>query len=119
MIETAANIVVALVALLHDLFLALEMFLWEKPAGMRTFRLTPERARDTKVLAANQGLYNGFLVAGLLWGLWLAPDDHGLRAFFLGCVVVAGVFGAATVSRRILYVQALPALVGLGLLLAR
>ena len=119
MIETAANIVVALVALLHAWFLALEMFLWEKPAGLRTFRLTPERARDTKVLAANQGLYNGFLVAGLLWGLWLAPDDHGLRAFFLGCVVVAGVFGAATVSRRILYVQALPALVGLGLLLAR
>ena len=119
MIETAANIVVALVALLHAWFLALEMFLWEKPAGMRTFRLTPERARDTKLLAANQGLYNGFLVAGLLWGLWLAPDDHGLRAFFLGCVVVAGVFGAATVSRRILYVQALPALVGLGLLLAR
>ena len=119
MIETAANIVVALVALLHAWFLALEMFLWEKPAGMRTFRLTPERARDTKVLAANQGLYNGFLVAGLRGGLWLAPDDHGVRAFFLGCVVVAGVFGAATVSRRILYVQALPALVGLGLLLAR
>jgi putative membrane protein len=116
-LETAANLVVALVALLHAWFLALEMFLWEKPIGMRTFRLTPERARDTKVLAANQGLYNGFLVAGLLWGLWLAPDDHGVRAFFLGCVVVAGVFGAATVGRRVLYVQALPALAGFVLLL--
>jgi len=117
MIETAANIIVVLVALLHAWFLVLEMFLWDKPAGMRAFRLTPERARDTKVLAANQGLYNGFLVAGLLWGLWLAPDDHGVRAFFLGCVVVAGVFGAATVGRRVLYVQALPALVGFVLLL--
>jgi putative membrane protein len=119
MIETAANVVVALVAALHAWFLALEMFLWDKPVGMRTFGLTPERARDTKVLAANQGLYNGFLVAGLLWGLWLAPADHGLRAFFLGCVVVAGVFGAATVGRRILYVQALPASLGLVLLLLR
>ena len=118
-IETAANVVVALVALLHAWFLVLEMFLWDKPVGMRTFRLTPERARDTKTLAANQGLYNGFLVAGLLWGLWLAPGDHGVRAFFLGCVVVAGVFGAATVGRRILYVQALPALFGLVLLLLR
>ena len=118
-IETAANVVVALVAALHAWFLGLEMFLWERPIGMRTFRLTPGRARDTRVLAANQGLYNGFLVAGLLWGLWLAPDDHGVRAFFLGCVVVAGIFGAATVGRRILYVQALPALVGLALLLLR
>lgn len=117
MIETAANVVVALVAVLHAWFLALEMFLWEKPIGMRTFRLTPERARATKVLAANQGLYNGFLVAGLLWGLWLAPHDHGVRAFFLGCVVVAGVFGAMTVNRRIFFVQALPALVGFVLLL--
>ena len=118
-IETAANVVVALVAALHAWFLALEMFLWERPVGMRTFRLTPGRARDTRVLAANQGLYNGFLAAGLLWGLWLAPDDHGVRAFFLGCVVVAGVFGAATVNRRILFVQALPALLGLVLLLLR
>ena len=117
LLEAVANVVVALVALLHAWFLALEMFLWEKPIGMRTFRLTPERARATKVLAANQGLYNGFLVAGLLWGLWLAPHDHGVRAFFLACVVVAGVFGAATVNRRILYVQALPALVGFVLLL--
>ena len=118
-IEIAANVLVAVVALLHAWFLALEMFLWERPIGMRVFRLTPERARDTKTLAANQGLYNGFLVAGLLWGLWLAPDDHGVRAFFLGCVVVAGVFGAATVNRRVFFVQALPALVGLALLLLR
>ena len=117
--EIAANLLVALVALLHAWFLVLEMFLWEKPAGMRAFRLTPARAKDTRTLAANQGLYNGFLVAGLLWGLWLAPGDHGVRAFFLGCVVVAGVFGAATVGRRVLYVQALPALAGLVLLLLR
>lgn len=119
MIDVAANIIVALVALLHAWFLVLEMFLWDKPAGMRAFRLTPERARDTKTLAANQGLYNGFLVAGLLWGLWLAPDDHGVRVFFLGCVLVAGIFGAATVSRRIFFVQALPALAALALLLLR
>ena len=119
MIEIAANVVVAVVAALHAWFVVLEMFLWERPAGMRVFRLTPERARDTKVLAANQGLYNGFLVAGLLWGLWLAPDDHGVRAFFLGCVVVAGLYGGATVGRRVLVVQALPALLGLALLLLR
>jgi putative membrane protein len=118
-LDIAANIIVAIVALFHAWFLVLEMFLWDKPIGMRTFRLTPERARDTKVLAANQGLYNGFLVAGLLWGLWLSPDDHGVRAFFLGCVVVAGVFGAMTVNRRVFFVQALPALVGLALLLLR
>lgn len=119
MVEIAANIAVAVVALLHAWFLTLEMFLWDKPAGMRVFRMTPERARDTKMLAVNQGLYNGFLVAGLLWGLWLAPDDHGVRAFFLGCVVAAGVFGAATVHRRVFFVQALPALVGLALLFLR
>ena len=116
MIETAANVVVAIVALLHAWFLILEMFLWDKPAGMRVFRLTPERARDTKTLAANQGLYNGFLVAGLLWGLWLAPDDHGVRAFFLGCVVVAGLYGAMSVGIKILFVQAVPAALGLLLL---
>jgi len=117
MIETAANVVVAVVALLHAWFLVLEMFLWQRPIGVRTFRMTPERASATKVLAANQGLYNGFLVAGLLWGLWLSPNDHGVRAFFLACVVVAGTFGAATVGRRVFFVQALPALVGFILLL--
>lgn len=112
----AANAVVALVALLHAYFLVLEMFLWDKPAGMKAFKLTPERAADTKVLAANQGLYNGFLSAGLLWGLWLGPAGTSVKTFFLLCVLVAGVYGAATVGKKILYIQALPAAIGLALL---
>jgi putative membrane protein len=108
-----AQVIVGLVALLHIYFLVLEMFLWDKPAGMRAFGQTPERAAATKVLAANQGLYNGFLAAGLLWGLWLGPEGLGVKVFFLGCVLVAGLYGAATASRKILYVQALPAAVGL------
>ncbi|MEO4027021.1 DUF1304 domain-containing protein [Chromobacterium vaccinii] len=112
----AADIVVALVALLHVYFLILEMFLWDKPLGMKTFRLTQERARDTKVLAANQGLYNGFLAAGLAWGLWQGAFGFQIKLFFLACVLVAGVFGAATVNRRILFVQALPAALGIALL---
>ncbi len=114
----AAQILVALVALLHVWFLVLEMVLWDKPLGLRTFHQTPEKAAATKVLAANQGLYNGFLAAGLLWGLWLGPAGHDVKLFFLGCVVVAGAFGAATVSRRILVVQALPALIAIGLVIA-
>jgi|SRR5688572_24331644 putative membrane protein len=98
----------ALVAVLHAGFLVLEMFLWNTPFGRRTFRLTEEKARDTAVLAANQGLYNGFLAAGLVWGLWL--QDRGICLFFLGCVVIAGLYGAATVKRSILYVQAVPAI---------
>ncbi|AAQ59109.1 DUF1304 domain-containing protein [Chromobacterium violaceum] len=113
----AAGIVIALVALLHVYFLILEMFLWDKPLGMKTFRLTPERARDTKVLAANQGLYNGFLAAGLLWGLWLGTAGFQIKLFFLACVLAAGVFGAATANRRILLVQGLPAALGIALLL--
>lgn len=113
----AANAVIALVALLHTWFLVLEMFLWDKPAGLKAFRQTPEKAAITKVLAANQGLYNGFLVAGLVWGLWLGPAGRDIKLFFLGCVVVAGLYGAATVSRKILYVQAVPALIGIVLLL--
>lgn len=108
-----AQVIVGLVALLHICFLVLEMFLWDKPAGMRAFGQTPERAAATKVLAANQGLYNGFMAAGLLWGLWLGPEGFGVKVFFLGCVLVAGLYGAATASRKILYVQALPAAVGL------
>ncbi len=104
---TAATLLTALVALLHVYFLVLEMFLWTKPYGRRVFGLTPEKAELTKSLAMNQGLYNGFLAAGLAWGLWLG--DKGICLFFLGCVVVAGLFGAATVKRSILYVQALPA----------
>jgi putative membrane protein len=100
---------------LHAYFLVLEMFLWDKPAGMKAFKLTPERAADTKVLAANQGLYNGFLAAGLLWGLWLGATGGPVKVFFLSCVVVAGVYGAATVGRKILFIQAVPAAVGLAL----
>ena len=112
----AADVVVVLVALLHVYFLVLEMFLWDKPAGLKAFRLTPERAADTKVMAANQGLYNGFLAAGLLWGLWQGAAGTPVKVFFLCCVLVAGVYGAATVSRKILVVQALPAAAGLALL---
>jgi putative membrane protein len=113
--QTAATLVTGLVALLHLWFLVLEMFLWTKPLGRRVFKLTEEKAQLTKALAANQGLYNGFLAAGLVWGLWLGAEGHAIRCFFLGCVIVAGVFGAATVGRKILFVQALPAAVALGL----
>ena len=116
--KLAADILVALVALLHVWFLVLEMFLWDKPLGLKTFRQTPESAATTKVLAANQGLYNGFLAAGLLWGLWLGSGGFAVKLFFLGCVVVAGVFGAATVGRKILFVQALPAAIAMALVYA-
>jgi len=113
-----ANVLVGLVALLHGWFLILEMFLWTSPLGLRTFRMTPEHAKASATLAANQGLYNGFLSAGLIWGLVDASPSQGLeiKSFFLGCVVVAGIFGAATVSRRIFFVQALPALAALALI---
>ena len=114
--STAANIVIAIVALLHVYFLVLEMFLWDKPAGLRAFGQTLEAARASKVLAANQGLYNGFLAAGLFWGLSLGAAGTNVKVFFLVCVVVAGVYGALTASRNILYVQALPAALGLVLL---
>jgi putative membrane protein len=114
----AANIAVALVALLHLYFLVLEMFFWDKPLGRRAFGLTPEFAKASKGLAANQGLYNGFLVAGLVWGIWLGAAGGPVKIFFLGCVIVAGVFGALTVGRKILWVQALPGAVALGLVLA-
>ena len=113
-----ANALVAIVAALHVYFLVLEMFLWDKPLGMKTFRHTPEKAADSKVLAANQGLYNGFLAAGLIWGL-LHPDAafaFQIKVFFLLCVIVAGIYGTATVSRRILYIQAAPAALALVLL---
>jgi putative membrane protein len=97
----------ALVALLHAGFLVLEMLLWNTPFGRRTFGLSEQKAKDTAVLAANQGLYNGFLAAGLLWGL--LARDPAICLFFLACVIVAGVFGAATVKRSILFVQAVPA----------
>ena len=102
-----ALVLVGLVAALHVGFLVLEMFLWTSPTGRRVFGTDRDLAERTRTLAANQGLYNGFLAAGLLWGL--LGDDEGVQLFFLGCVVVAGIFGAATVNRRILLVQALPA----------
>ena len=112
-----ANIIVGVVALLHVYFLVLEMFLWDKPAGLRAFGQTPEAAKASKVLAANQGLYNGFLAAGLVWGLILGPSGTSIKLFFLGCVLIAGLYGAATASRKILFAQALPAAVGIALLL--
>lgn len=111
------TIVITLIALLHVYILVLEMFLWEKPAGLRAFRNTPEKAAITKVLAANQGLYNGFLAAGLFWGLWLGEAGTAIKVFFLVCIAIAGIYGAATAARKILYIQTIPALVGLGLLL--
>jgi putative membrane protein len=108
-----SNILIALVAALHVCFLYLEMIAWDQPLGRKVFRTSQEFSAASKALAANQGLYNGFLVAGLIWGLWLGDAGFAVKAFFLACVVVAGVFGAATVSRRILYVQALPAAVAL------
>lgn len=113
-----ANILVALVAALHACFLVLEMFLWTKPIGLKVFRNTPDKAEITKVLAANQGLYNGFLVAGLIWGLVHGNPAFALqiKVFFLLCVIVAGAYGAATVSTRILIVQALPAAIALAAL---
>ena len=113
---TAANIVVGIVALIHVYILVLEMFLWEKPAGLRAFRQTKEAANASRVLAANQGLYNGFLAAGLGWGLWLGPSGTGVRIFFLACMLVAGLYGAVTANRKILYVQAIPAAIGLALI---
>jgi putative membrane protein len=113
-----ANTLVALVAALHVYFLVLEMFLWTKPLGLKIFHNTPEKARDSQVLAANQGLYNGFLAAGLGWGLLHAAPAFAfqIKVFFLLCVIVAGFYGAASVNRRILYVQAAPALLALILL---
>ncbi|MCC8983961.1 DUF1304 domain-containing protein [Bradyrhizobium acaciae] len=113
-----ANLLVAVVAALHVYFLVLEMFLWTKPLGLKTFRNSIEKATDSAVLAANQGLYNGFLTAGLVWGLVQDNPAFALqiKTFFLLCVIVAGAYGAATVSRRILYVQAAPAALALILL---
>lgn len=112
---TIANVLVALIALLHIYILVLEMFLWDKPAGLRAFGQTREAAAASKVLAANQGLYNGFLAAGLFWGLSLGTAGTGIKVFFLCCVLVAGLYGAATASRRILFVQAVPAAIALAL----
>jgi putative membrane protein len=108
-----SNILIAVVAALHLYFMYLEMVAWDQPLGRKTFGTTAEFATASKALAANQGLYNGFLVAGLDWGLYLGEAGFAVKTFFLGCVVVAGLFGGATVSRRILFVQALHAVVAL------
>jgi putative membrane protein len=114
----AAEIVIALVAALHIYFLVLEMFLWRTPFGRRTFATTPEFAQATAALAAKQGLYNGFLAAGLVWALvWYGiGSGRAILTFFLACIVVAGIYGGVTVSRRILIVQAVPAVIAAALL---
>jgi putative membrane protein len=117
MLAWTAHLAVALVALLHVYILVLEMFLWTTPRGRRAFGLTPEFAEATRTIAANQGLYNGFLAAGLAWGLVLGSEGTGVKLFFLGCVLVAGLYGAATVGRRILFVQAVPAAIAIALVL--
>lgn len=113
-------VAVGLIAALHVYIMALEMLLWETLRARRAFGTTPEFAAQTRVLAANQGLYNGFLAAGLIWALILGVPGQGrdVALFFLGCVLVAGLYGAATASRRILFIQAVPAAIGLGLVLA-
>jgi putative membrane protein len=118
MIRQLANLAVALIAALHVYILVLEMFLWTTPRGRRAFGLTAEFAQATKALAANQGLYNGFLAAGLAWGLIAGPAGRDIQLFFLGCVIVAGVFGAATATRKILFIQAVPAAVAMALVLS-
>lgn len=110
-----SQVLVFSVFAIHVYILILEMFLWMKPLGMKVFRMTPEKAELTRVLAANQGLYNGFLAAGLLWSLFY-PNDlvaEDIAIFFLLCVAIAGIYGSQTVSRRILYVQSIPATLGL------
>ena len=111
------NTVVVIVALLHLYFLVLEMFLWDKPIGLKAFGQAKEKAAASKVLAANQGLYNGFLAAGLLWGVSLGISGASIKIFFLCCVLIAGVYGSLTASRKILFVQAIPAAIGLGLVM--
>lgn len=118
MLATVANVFVALMALLHVYILVLEMFLWTTPRGRKAFGLTPEFAEASRTLAANQGLYNGFLAAGLVWGLCQGPAGYGAKLFFLGCILVAGLYGAATATRKILFIQAIPAAIGLALVLA-
>ena len=112
-----ANTAVALVAILHFGFLVLEMFLWTRPLGLRTFGTTPDFARASKALAANQGLYNGFLAAGLLWGLALGASGDSIKIFFLACVTLAGILGAVTANRKILWVQGVPGVIALALVL--
>lgn len=112
-----ANLLIALVAAIHLYILILEMFLWDTKTGHKAFNLSADFARDTRALAANQGLYNGFLAAGLLWGLWAGESGLQFKVFFLCCVLLAGIYGSITASRKILYVQAFPAIAALAALL--
>lgn len=117
--STVANIVVTIIALMHVWFLILEMVLWDKPAGRRAFGTTAEYAAQTRVLAANQGLYNGFLAAGLFWGLILGgTEGTHVKLFFLACILVAGVYGGFSATRKVLWIQGLPAAIGIALVLA-
>ena len=113
-----AKVLVGLVVLIHVYIVVLEMFLWDKPFGRRVFGNSAEFASASKVLAANQGLYNGFLAAGLIWGLSMGVAGQPVELFFLACVIVAGLYGAATVGKKILFVQALPAALAMALVLA-
>jgi putative membrane protein len=117
--EALINVFIALVALLHFWFLILEMFLWQKPIGLKTFHLSVDFAKASAPLAANQGLYNGFLSAGLIWSLFASNATLAiqLQVFFLSCVMVAGIYGAISVNKRILFIQALPAVVTLILII--
>ncbi len=114
---TAANIIVGMIAFIHVYILVLEMFFWDKPRGLKAFGQTQAAATASKVLAANQGLYNGFLAAGLFWGLMLGTAGTSIKVFFLSCVLIAGLYGAATANRKILFIQAIPAAIGLVLVL--
>ena len=115
-----SDIFVLIVALQHLFFLVLEMFLWTRPLGLRTFRNTPQQAETMKVLAANQGLYNGFLAAGLVWSVMVMSElfSFDIKIFFLGCVLVAAIYGGYSVSRRIFLIQGLPALIALAVTIA-
>jgi putative membrane protein len=115
--HSAADIATGLVAAIHAYILVLEMFLWDTPRGRRVFGTTPEFAAASKVLAANQGLYNGFLAAGVVWAMWLGPSGEPARLFFLDCIALAGIYGAATVNRRIFFVQTVPAVIAIALVL--
>ena len=117
MLAQVANVLVALMALLHVYILVLEMFLWTTKRGRKAFGTTAEFAEASKVLAANPGLYNGFLAAGLVWGLALGPAGEGVKLFFLGCILVAGLYGGLTATRKILFIQAIPAAITIGAVL--
>ena len=115
--EIAVDMLIVLISFLHIYFLILEMFFWQKPLGLKTFHHTPDFAAASRKLAANQGLYNGFLAAGLLWGVYLGKAGTDIKLFFLCCILIAGIYGGLTAIRKILLVQGLPAAIALLLLL--